>query len=586
MPGSFYPAWIEPMPYSAQLDEKQTARRAPFFRRIWIALVICVTLLLMVFLPPYINVNRYQRRITQSISDSLGRPVHLDHVTLNLLPIPGFTLERFVVSEDPAFGYEPTIRADTVHATLRVSSLWRRHVEFSSISLTDPSINLVHTSNGKWNLDSILLQASHIDTAPTAQRTAGPTPRFPYIEATGARLNLKLDNVKTPFSLTDADFSLYLPSPQTWNVRITARPARTDLPVGYTGILHLDGTIGRAPTLDQIPIDLHAEWKSAPLGEISRIVLGRDAGLRGDMTLTASALGTVGSNELHTRLRIDDIHRPDFVPANALSVVTECTANVTSAFHSIASAHCAIPSGSSSAPPLLSFSGSLDDIRRPGPTSISAELPPTPASNLVGLLQTLSTRTPERLTLGGILSGTVSYDVLATSATELRGNILLTGGTLAANPDVKFPIVLGDALLVTGTDASPATSTNSRKHTAHQPDQPTPTTEAGTFTLQPTTLTLGAREPAVLDGTITPDGYTLHLAGNATTERLAALAAAVPQFATGLPKPPAKSAAASATPPTPIHLDLTTTTLWGHQPIWQQAIPAPQPPNPRRKRTR
>ena len=346
----------------------------------WIALIVSIVLLLLLFLPPYINVNRYQRRITQSISASLGRPVHLDHVTLNLLPIPGFTLERFVVSEDPAFGYEPTIRADTVHASLRVSSLWRRHVEFSTISLTDPSINLVHTSNGKWNLDSILLQASHIDTAPTAQRTAGPAPRFPYIEATGARLNLKLDNVKTPFSLTDADFSLYLPSPQTWNVRITAHPARTDLPVGYTGILHLDGTLGRAPTLDQIPIDLHAEWKSAPLGEISRIVLGRDAGLRGDMTLTASALGTVGSNELHTRVRIDDIHRPDFVPANALSVTTECTATVTSAFHSIASAHCAIPSGSSSAPPLLSFSGSLEDIRRPGPASISAELPPTPAS--------------------------------------------------------------------------------------------------------------------------------------------------------------------------------------------------------------
>ncbi|RXH54421.1 AsmA family protein [Granulicella sibirica] len=574
------------MPYSAQLDEKQTAPRAPFFRRIWIALVILIALLLMVFLPPYINVNRYQRRITQSISASLGRPVHLDHVTLNLLPIPGFTLERFVVSEDPAFGYEPTIRADTVHATLRVSSLWRRHVEFSTISLTDPSINLVHTSNGKWNLDSILLQASHIDTAPTAQRTAGPAPRFPYIEATGARLNLKLDNVKTPFSLTDADFSLYLPSPQTWNVRITAHPARTDLPVGYTGILHLDGTLGRAPTLDQIPIDLHAEWKSAPLGEISRIVLGRDAGLRGDMTLTASALGTVGSNELHTRLRIDDIHRPDFVPANALSVTTECTATVTSAFHSITSAHCAIPANSSSAPPLLSFSGSLDDIRHPGPTSVSAELPPTPAANLVGLLQTLSTRTPERLTLGGVLSGTVSYNVLATSATELKSNILLKGGTLAATPDAKSSIAMGDAILTTETGSHPAALTPSRRRSSNQPERATQSGEEGTFTLQPTTLALGAREPAILNGTITPEGYTLHLAGSATPERLAALSVAVPQLANGLPKPLAKTAAASATPTAPIHLDLTTTSLWGHQPIWEETAPAPQTPSTHRRRAR
>ena len=58
--------------------------------------------------PPLLNVGRYQRRIVTSMSESLGRPVHLDKVTLHLLPMPGFTLDNFVVSEDPAFGNEPT----------------------------------------------------------------------------------------------------------------------------------------------------------------------------------------------------------------------------------------------------------------------------------------------------------------------------------------------------------------------------------------------------------------------------------------------------------------------------------------------
>ena len=120
------------MQAASQLDQTQTAHRTPFFRRVWAALGALVLLLLMALLLPYLNVNRFQRRITQSISESLGRPVHLDHVTVNLLPVPGFTLERFVVSEDPAFGAEPTIRAESVRATLRVSTLWRRRIEIGT----------------------------------------------------------------------------------------------------------------------------------------------------------------------------------------------------------------------------------------------------------------------------------------------------------------------------------------------------------------------------------------------------------------------------------------------------------------------
>src|SRR5882762_9856256 len=70
---------------------------------------ILLALVLLALLPPYISVNRYQRRIAESIGSSLGRPVHLDKVTLNLLPLPGFTIENLVVSEDPAFGSEPVI---------------------------------------------------------------------------------------------------------------------------------------------------------------------------------------------------------------------------------------------------------------------------------------------------------------------------------------------------------------------------------------------------------------------------------------------------------------------------------------------
>ncbi len=164
----------------ADTTEVQSRR---FSRRLILVCVLLLAILLLALLPPLINVNRFQRRIATSISASLGRPVHLDNVSMTLLPFPGFTLENLVVEEDPAFGSEPVISAGSVHATLRISSLWRKRVEFSSISFTNPSVNLVHMPDGKWNLESILIQAAHVSAAPTAQPKAGPAPRFPYIEA-------------------------------------------------------------------------------------------------------------------------------------------------------------------------------------------------------------------------------------------------------------------------------------------------------------------------------------------------------------------------------------------------------------------
>mgnify|MGYP001555279920 FL=1 len=125
------------------------ARRARRFPGLLFLALTILLLLMLTLLPPLVSVSRFQRRIATSISQSLGRPVHLDSVNLTLLPLPGFTFTNFVVDEDPAFGSEPIIRAMSVRATLRISSLWRKRIEFSTISFTDPSVNLVHLSTGQ-----------------------------------------------------------------------------------------------------------------------------------------------------------------------------------------------------------------------------------------------------------------------------------------------------------------------------------------------------------------------------------------------------------------------------------------------------
>jgi hypothetical protein len=574
---------IDPIHEQADIDDTEHLASTRRPRRLLYLAFAALAILLLVLLPPYISVNRYQRRIATSISDSLGRPVHLDKVTLNLLPLPGFTLENFVVDEDPAFGSEPIIRANSVRATLRLSSLWTRRVEFSTISFDEPSVNLVHTKAGKWNLQSILFHAAHIDAAPTAQKKAGPAPRFPYIEATGARLNLKIEQEKTSIALTDADFALWLPEPQEWHIRLQAHPARTDTNASDTGTLQLEGTLGRADSLVQVPIDLKAEWSNVPLGEATRVLLGRDAGLRGEMTLAASAQGTVGNNTLQTRLHLTDARRADFVPERTLTVDLQCLATATSAFYSFQNIRCNWPPSASSSAPMLAITGELPDVRHPRNATFGIVAPGLPAATLLEWLHVASARVPQDIAATGSLTGSLSYDPNSVDNAATRGwtgELLMTNASLINPRAGSTSLVVGD---VTLTSTAPVpTPTRSSKHSPSSiPDdksaQLTQPTATG-FLLTPTSLALGGKDPATLDGHFDATGYTLHLTGMASTARILALAAALPPFGDGLAAILPTNRAAG-----PFRVDLTASRPWGGTQVWTDATARPTAPSPQHR---
>jgi AsmA family len=539
-------------------------------RRLLYLAFAALVILLLALLPPLISVNRYQKRVANSISDSLGRPVHLDKVSLNLLPLPGFILENLVVDEDPAFGSEPVIRANSVRATLRITSLWRRRVEFSTISFTDPSVNLVHLASGKWNLESILLHAAHISAAPTAQRNAGAAPRFPYIEATGARLNLKLDHEKTPLSFTEADFALWLPDPQQWHLRIQARPTRTDTNVSDTGTIQFEGTLGRAASLDQVPISLRGEWRNVPLGQASLFVFGHDAGLRGDMILSANAQGTVSNTAIQARLQLTGARRADFVPARPLDVDLQCLGTATGDFHSFQDIHCSWPPAGSSDPPTLAISGAIPDIRSPHSAAIEIGTPGLPAATLLDWLHVASSRVPADIAASGTLTGSLSYRPDLASPTPWQGEMLLTNASLINPRSSATPLVTGDVILQSVAPPPPPDPRHKQRH----PVAPPP----NGFQLAPITLALGGKDPAILDGHFDNTGYTLHLTGMASIARLHALATALPQFGDGLAEVLPGNRAAG-----PFRIDLTATRTWRAAQTWTDntAHPAPSKPRPR-----
>lgn len=541
-------------------DQRPRLRRrvTAHLRRFWFPYTGVALLLGLAVLPPLINVNRFQRRIATSMSGSLGRPVHLDNVSMSVFPLPGFVIENLVVDEDPAFGSEPIIRANTVRATLRLSSLWRRRVEFSTISFTEPSVNLVHTASGKWNIEEVLMQASRVEAAPTTQRRAGPAPRFPYIEATGARLNFKMEQEKLPFSLVDSEFALWSSDPNQWRLRLRAHPTRTDSSISNAGTVELEATLGRGDSLAHIPINLTGQWRDAPLGEASRVLAGHDAGWRGNMALSTNIRGTIGESAVMARLRLIGARRADFVPQQALAAEIECFATATSVFHSFQDLRCSWPPSAASGAPTVAATGEIPNIRRLEDSQIQLGTSGVPASTLLGWLRVLTPGISDDVSATGMLTGSLTYNDMATH--QWVGHLTIHNADLKSGAtDSPDSLLKGDISL----QRDDAANTDAHRH---QLRNASPVTG---FTLSSTPLSLGGHDPAAMDGHLDESGYVLHLAGTATTKRLKELATALPCVASGLDD------LTIATPGSaPFRMDLTSEHSWGEPSprVWQDSL--------------
>jgi AsmA protein len=593
----------------ADLDTNSDAppSRPRGYRRLIVVFCLLVVVLLLTFIPPLLNMSRLQLRIARNISASIGRPVHFDRVSLTLLPIPGFTLENFVVDEDPAYGSEPILRADQVRVTLRVSSLWR-HAEFSKISLTDPSVNLVRAPDGHWNIEGILLQASHIQAAPTAQPFSGPARRFPYIVATGARLNLKLGQEKTPFSLTDADFALSLPEPHQWHIQLEAHPLRTDTAPGETGIVRAEGTLGsadlKANSLAEIPIDLHGDWRNAQLGGLSSLIFANDSGLRGDFAIAFTIRGTVGENAIATNIKLAKARRADFVPDRTLSLEAACSANARNSFQSFTGIECHWPPADSSDRSLLIVTADLPDVRHPRTATVNLTIPALPADTFFNWLNVATPHAPNGT---GTLAGSLAFGPDAPPAppadsharqlspqptlpSTWTGELEFSMGSIEIDRVSHRSVPIGDVLLrSTPPPAAPSVHSHLAPVVAPPPDS---------FDLEPVSLSLGGKQPATLEGHVDDTGYTLHLSGSVICANLLELGNAVPQLSEGLQEVLDKIAGAASDldsslksdretdhilSSVPVHVDITATRAWGGAQIWRESTPAAPPSRRTRK---
>jgi AsmA family/AsmA-like C-terminal region len=376
--------------------------------RRWLRIVLATIAILVLALvvPPLISVSRFKSQITQLIAQSLGRPVRLSSVQAHLLPWPGFEISDLSVAEDPAYGAEPVLHASKVTASIRLLALFRGRVEIGKISVDEASLNLVRAGPGRWNLDSILRTAAAKSESSSGTRRTTP---LPYLEATDSRINFKNGAEKLPFSLVNADLSLWQDSPGEWRIRLRGQPARTDvsLYLEETGVVHLEASMRRTPALRQMPLHLDVDWQEAQLGQLARLITGSDPGWRGDLTGELHLDGTPDAAQIAMRLRATGVHRAEFTPAAPLDFDARCNLIYHYAEQAVENMDCDSPLGNGH----VHVTG-----EKPGedaPPRFSVELDRIPVTAGLDALRTLRSGLAPDLEAKGTVSGKIVYDTRA-----------------------------------------------------------------------------------------------------------------------------------------------------------------------------
>jgi uncharacterized protein involved in outer membrane biogenesis len=223
---------------------------------------------------------------------AFGRTVEVRHFNILLLPRPVLEAEQVSIGEDPAFGNEYFLRAERLTAKLRWSGLVRGHFEFGTLSLSRPSLVLVHNDRGEWNLERWLppakstLGAGSRFYGPRAQET--PSNRLQKIDIDDGRINFKIGDEKLPFAFLGVSGSVEQVSSGRWRLQLEAQPWRSGVTLQSTGTLMVRGDVAGTSTRLQ-PAEVHVHWGKVSLADLLRLLRGQDYGVRGVFALDGTA---------------------------------------------------------------------------------------------------------------------------------------------------------------------------------------------------------------------------------------------------------------------------------------------------------
>jgi AsmA-like C-terminal region/AsmA family len=279
----------------------------------WIALAIVCLWLADAGVSLLLQHTTMKRHLTAHLEAVFGRPVEVGSYAFSLWTGPELEARGIRVAEDPRFGQEYFLRADSLTVRLRWWGLLFGHLELGTVSLSHPSLNLVRAANGDWNLAEWLPRPANDLTAAERSETHStmkPAVHFRKIEVDAGRINFKREDEKLPFAFVDVDGTLETESPGRWRLDLVAVPARAAVIVQDPGVLHLVGHLGGTSSRLR-PASLEIDWNDASIPDVLRLAAGRDYGLRGTLGVSVTARTQGDSWLLKGNASLGQMHRWD-----------------------------------------------------------------------------------------------------------------------------------------------------------------------------------------------------------------------------------------------------------------------------------
>ena len=275
-------------------------------RKVWLVALLLLALLLAA--PLLLNLEVFRGPVRRAVERQLGRPVEFAFLSAQFLPWPGLVARGVVVHEQEGFGAEPFLYADEVHCQVSLGTLRTGRLEFSEVYFIQPSINLVRTPDGVWNVATFLL--AEAGGGKTGQPASA---RPPVLSATDGRINLKFGADKQVFALTGVRLRAE-PLPEgRWRVQLEATPWRSDRRLTETGSLQLQGEVGRSATLVSLPFRFQIGLERGSVSQLVALVRGSEPWVRARSGLAATLEGTLADWRAEGTLTLTGLRHRDLV---------------------------------------------------------------------------------------------------------------------------------------------------------------------------------------------------------------------------------------------------------------------------------
>jgi uncharacterized protein involved in outer membrane biogenesis len=261
--------------------------------RKWLIVFLATTLFCVAFgvvLSQFVASEKAKRYLTARLEQAFGRPVDVSGFGVRWVPTPGIVANRVSISEDPRFGREYFLRAESIVASPRWLSLFSGKLEVGTLELSHPSLNLVRNDDGRWNVESWLPSPTNSKSATNSSGARPPhaAAHLSRIEIDGGRINFSSGADRRPFALEELTGSIEQESAGRWRIALAAHPSRATVHLQDSGTLSVAGVIaGTSAWLH--PANIELTWRDASLADALRLAMGNDPGVRGEFALQVKA---------------------------------------------------------------------------------------------------------------------------------------------------------------------------------------------------------------------------------------------------------------------------------------------------------